>query len=425
MKKTKDDLIQKNCKRLNLGRCAGFRYDLYRQQDADLIEYENNVDAQYLLTKIKSDRTLHSDDNYTPGKIGALYPLHDCLCIVCNPLAFKLLNLKTFWAYEPLFDKYVYYFKYDAYYKDYISKHLNYTKSVPIQVFQQYELLFTKCTLPKFCSGWENAHLTSAPNITESVANKIIQISNKINDNYGYYWELNPACNTYRIGQAVAGRLGKTVMSYNAHAVLELILQVVSCSYAIVDNTNTVQPYKCSFKELLQSFKITGRKKAKAVIFEEALNELIEHGFIDGYGFDDDNNICFSAIFLTRHARQKILRPLGFYAGLPVKRPYIATWLNYLWWIRQSQHPQLSVALDTLLGYLGLSNLIRESRLSEIAKVLNLIRRQGQDVGYLLKAEDETEITAKDVKHLLNNRKELKKHIVITPLESGKVGKND
>ena len=165
---------------------------------------------------------------------------------------------------------------------------------------------------------------------------------------------------------------------------------------------------RCSFKELLQSFKITGRKKAKAVIFEEALGELIEHGFIDGYRFDDDNNLCFSAIFLTRHARQKILRPLGFYADLPAKRPYIATWLNYLWWIRQSQHPQLSVALDTLLGYLGLSNLIRESRLTEIAKVLNLIRRHGQDSGFLLKAEDEKEITSKDVKYLLNNRKELK-----------------
>ena len=303
---------------------------------------------------------------------------------------------------------------------DYISKSLNYSNTTAIQIFQQYEILFTKCTLPKFSNNWSNSHLTSAPNITESVANKIISISNKINDNYGYFWQLNPACNTYRIGQAVAGRLGKTVMSYNAHAVLELILQVVSCSYAIVDNTNTVQPYKCSFKELLQSLKITGRKKAKAVIFEEALNELIEHGFIDGYGFDDDNNICFSAIFLTRHARQKILRPLGFTAGLPAKRPYIATWLNYLWWIRYSQHPQLTVALDTLLGYLDLSNLIRESRLTEIAKVLNILRRHGQDAGYLVKAEDEKEITSKDVKHLLNNRKELNKYVVISPLESGK-----
>ena len=416
IKKTKDELNQKNCKRLNLGRCAGFRYDLYLQQDADLVEYENDVDAQYLLTKIKYDRTLHGDDNYTPGKIGALYPLHECLCIVCSPLAFKLLNFKTFWAYEPIFDKYVYYFKNDDYYRSYLFNHLNYTRSVPIQVYQQYEILFTKSTLPKFSNNWHDSHLTSAPNMTEAVVNKLVQISNKINNNYGYYWQLNPANNTYRIGQAVAGRLGKTVMSYNAHAVLELILQVVSCSYAIVDNTNTVQPYKCSFKELLQSFKITGRKKAKAVIFEEALNELIEHGFIDGYGFDDDNNICFSAIFLTRHARQKILRPLGFYAGLPVKRPYIATWLNYLWWIRQSQHPQLTVALDTLLGYLGLSNLIRESRLTEIAKVLNLIRRHGQDSGFLLKAEDEKEITSKDVKYLLNNRKEFKTVIRISPL---------
>lgn len=420
VKKVKDELNQKHAKKLNLGRCAGFRYDLYLQQDADLVEYENDVDAQYLLTKIKYDRTLHGDDNYTPGKIGALYPLHDCICIVCSPLAFKLLNLKTFWAYEPIFDKYVYYFKNDDYYRSYLFNHLNYTQSVPIQIFQQYEILFTKCTLPKFSNNWQNSHLTSAPNMTESVANKIISISNKINDNYGYYWQLNPACNTYRIGQAIAGRLGKTVMSYNAHAVLELILQVVSCSYAIVDNTNPLQSYISNYKELLQSFKIIGRKKAKAVIFEEALNELIEHGFIDGYGFDDDNNLCFSAIFLTRHARQKIIRPLGFCAGLPAKRPYIATWLNYLWWIRYSQHPQLTVALDTLLGYLGLSNLIRESRLTEIAKVLNILRRHGQDAGYLVKAEDEKEITSKDVKHLLNNRKELNKYVVISPLESGK-----
>jgi len=421
-KKTKDELNQKQAKKLNLGRCAGFRYDIYRQQDADLIEYENDVDAQYLLTKIKSDRTLHGNENYNPGMVGALYPLHDCLCIVCNPLAFKLLNLKAFWAYEPLFDKYVYYFKYDAYYNDYISKHLKYTQSVPIQVFQQYEILFTKCTLPKFSNNWSNSHLTSAPAMTESIAHKIIQISNKINDNYGYYWQLNPACDTYRIGQAVAGRLGKTVMSYNAHALLELILQVVSCSYAIVDNTNATQSYICNYKELLQLFKPLGRKKAKAIVFEDALNEFLYHGFIDGYKFDDENNFYFTSTFLTRHARQKILRPMGFTAGLPTKHPYIATWLHYLWWIRQSQHPQLSVALDTLLGYLGLSNLIRESRLTEIAKVLNILRRHGQDLGFLLKAEDEKEITSKDVKYLLNNRKELKKYVVISPLESGKDG---
>ena len=419
MKKTKDDLIQKNCKRLNLGRCAGFRYDIEQQQDADLINYQCDVDAQYLLTKIKSDRTLHGDDNYTPGKIGALYPLHDCLCIVCNPLAFKLLNLKTFWAYEPIFDKYVYYFKNDDYYRSYLFNHLNYTQSVPIQIFQQYEILFTKCTLPKFSNNWQNSHLTSAPNITESVANKIIQISNKINDNYGYYWQLNPACNTYRIGQAVAGRLGKTVMSYNAHALLELILQVVSCSYAIVDNSNTTQSYKCCFKELLQLFKPAGRKKAKAIVFDETMAELIHYGYINGYAVKN-NELYFTSTFLTKHARQKVLRPLGFTAGLPAKRPYIATWLNYLWWIRYSQHPQLTVALDTLLGYLDLSNLIRESRLTEIAKVLNILRRHGQDAGYLVKAEDETEITAKDVKYLLNNRTELNKYVTISPLESGK-----
>lgn len=420
-KKTKDELNQKNCKRLNLGRCAGFRYDIEQQQDAELINYQCDVDAQYLLTKIKSDRTLHGNENYSPGMLGALYPLHPCLCIVCSPLAFKLLSLKTFWAYEPLFDKYVYYFKYDAYYEDYISKHLNYTQSVPIQVFQQYELLFTKCTLPKFSNDWQNSHLTSAPNITESVANKIIQISNKINDSYGYYWQLNPTSNTYRIGQAVAGRLGKTVMSYNAHAVLELILQVVSCSYAIVDNTNTTQPYKCSFKELLQSFKPVGRKKAKAIIFDEAMAELVHYGYINGYAIKD-MDMYFTSTFLTRHARQKIKRKLGFYAGLPAKRPYIATFLNYLWWIRYSQHPQLTVALDTLLGYLDLSNLIRESRLTEIAKVLNILRRHGQGAGCVLKADDEAEITSKDVKYLLNNRTELNKYVAISPLESGKEG---
>lgn len=423
MKKTKDELNQKQAKKLNLGRCAGFRYDIEQQQDAELINYQCDVDAQYLLTKIKSDRTLHGDTNYQPGMLGALYPLHPCLCVVCSPLAFKLLNLKTFWAYEPLFDKYIYYFKYDAYYEDYISKHLNYTQSVPIQVFQQYELLFTKSTLPKFCNGWENAHLTSAPNITESVANKIISISNKINDNYGYYWKLNPACDTYRIGQAIAGRLGKTVMSYNAHAVLEVILQVVSCSYAIVDNTNTTQPYICNFKELLQSFKPVGRKKAKAIIFDEAMAELVHYGYINGYAIKD-NDMYFTSTFLTRHARQNIKRKLGFYAGLPAKRPYVATWLNYLWWIQHSQHPQLTVALDTLLGYLELSNLIRESRLTEIATILNILRRHGQEAGFLLKAEDESEITAKDVKYLLNNRKELSKYFILNAPKGAKEKEN-
>ena len=69
-----------------------------------------------------------------------------------------------------------------------------------------------------------------------------------------------------------------------------------------------------------------------------------------------------------------------------------------------------------------LSNLIRESRLTEIAKILNILRRHGQDAGYILKADDEAEISAKDIKYLLNNRTELNKYIAISPLESGKDG---
>ena len=80
------------------------------------------------------------------------------------------------------------------------------------------------------------------------------------------------------------------------------------------------------------------------------------------------------------------------------------------------------MALDTLLGYLELSNLIRESRLTEIATILNILRRHGQDAGFLLKANDETEITTKDVKYLMKHRTELKTVIRINPLESGKVG---
>ena len=71
-----------------------------------------------------------------------------------------------------------------------------------------------------------------------------------------------------------------------------------------------------------------------------------------------------------------------------------------------------------------LSNLIRESRLTEIATILNILRRHGQEAGFLLKAEDESEITAKDVKYLLNNRKELSKYFILNAPKGAKEKEN-
>lgn len=404
------DFRVQNEKKLNKGRTPGFIYDISQVAENEFTTFKANASTEDILRFLDS-----------PGYVGEMYPLKPCLCVVCDFLPFKLLNLPTMWAYEPYFNKYVYYFDYAPDRHAYLDERLH---AYTIKAYGSYPLVFSRAKMPKLCPDWGNYHVGALPKITDKQIANIIALDGKLSENKGFYFNINKLKDLYRIPQAVCGRLARSVMSLNAHITLERILQIMSHSSAILENSDLKQPYRVDFKEFLKPLKFQGRKAKKRDITVNALNDLINVGLIDNYAIDEVGNLVFSTAFTTKHIRQQIKRPMGFYVDISAKKPYIATFINYLWWIRQAGHAKLTIALDTLLIQLNLARLLKESRNAEIAKVLNELRSVGVNYG-LLQMPGMGEITSADVKYLLANRTKLNEYIVIVPFSDGKDGKKD
>ncbi len=413
------DYREQQKKKLNVGYVPGFHYDIvYEEVEGHGFEtVRDNATVEDVIRYL---------DNKQKKYLGELVPNHSCIYIVCNSLAFKLLNFKTLWAYEPAYDNYVYYFQYDNYYIDYLSKYLT---SYKLKVEWYHTLHFTKNKMPKFCPAWQQYHLTSLPKMTESIADKIIQVSNDLINNDGYYYQINQMKPIYRIPQAVCGRLAKTVLPYSTLSCLEAILQVCSHSSAIIENTELHQPYRFDFIDfMLLMFNdnddiddiddiddyITEDNLATC---KQALNDLIDKGYIDKYVIDE-NVLTFTSAFITRHVRQQIKRSVHYFDDLPAQRPYVATFISYLWWIQHANHKALTIALDTLLANLSLDRLLREHRNSEIAEILNILREFGYKYNLLEPDEVHPKITSDDVKYLKNNRTKLYEYIKILLLNN-------
>ena len=115
---------------------------------------------------------------------------------------------------------------------------------------------------------------------------------------------------------------------------------------------------------------------------------------------------------------------MGFFSQLPPTKqaPIIATFVNYLAWIVNcpSNFTHLTIALDTLLVQLGVGRLLKEHRLSEIAKLLNLFRSYGVQYGLLTMPANAEEITSSDVKYLLQNRGKLHEFLILNNAPKGK-----
>lgn len=399
------DFRRQNEKKLNKGRTPGFVFDVSQVAENEFITLRQNASTEDILRFLDS-----------PGYVGEMYPLKPCLCVVCDFLPFKLLNFPTMWAYEPYYNKYIYYFEYDQARHAYLAERL---QTYAIQAVGSYPLTFTRMKMPKFCPDWSNYHVGALPCLTDRQIADIITLDSKLSENKDFYFNINRLKDLYRLPQAVCGRLARCVIPLNAHITLERILQVMSHSSAILDNADLAKPYKVNFKEFIKPLKFQGRKAKKEDITVNALNDLINIGLIDNYAFDDSGSLVFSTAFITKHIRQQIKRPMGYYTDISAKKPYIATFINYLWWIRQAGHTKLTIALDTLLQQLNLSRLLKESRNAEIARVLNELRNVGIKYGLLQIPENAQDITSTDIKYLLKNRTKLNEFIILNP-QSGK-----
>lgn len=399
---------QKQEKKLNQGRKPGFIFDVCLNDES--------------LTKVHTNASTACVLDYLEGKkyLGLMYPSQLCTCLVCNTLLFKLLNLPTLWAFEPLTGMYVYYFAQIS------ESDSNRLKSLEnegiIGVYNCYSLVFNKYQMPKFCSNWGEFKLSILPQLTAQILESIEETTKKVIDSNGAFFQINKLKPLYNIPLALSQKLGKTVLSINTHILLEHLLQFMTHSTAVIDNTYT-DAYLVNYAQFYKGLVFQGKHKRKDVVIDETLKELQNNAIIDDFEVVDDN-LVFESDLITKHIKQRIRRNMGYYAQLPSTKqaPIIATFINYLYWIINcpSKFTHLTIALDTLLAQLGVQRLLEEHRLSEIAKLLNLLRRYGVEYGLLHMPANAEEITSTDVKYLLANRTELHKYIVINNPQIGK-----
>lgn len=397
------DIQKSREKKLNTGRKAGFVYDLYYINNDVLQPLHENVSTSDILTNLD-----------TKGIYGGLRPLKPCICLNCDELAFKLLNYKTLWSYDPLYKRYIYYFAYNEEQLNTLVKKLNETEEETqpraILAHDVAVTFFDKRQMLKLCPKWQEYHLSNLLKLTDSMVSRITAIAKQLQENNNNYFLINKVTNKYRISQTLCGRLANSVLPLNTHVVLERLLQMMSHSSAILVNKETDKPYKFNFKEFLKPLKFKGKSAAKQETARNALNSLIDTGIIDTFTVTD-GDIFITSTLITKHIRQQIHRTIDYFAGMPASKPYVATFINYLNWIINTNHEKLTIALDTLLHRLNLERLLKESRLGEIAKVLTELRNVAIDLELLAPPSGESvAISAKDVKFLLQNRTELHKY---------------
>ena len=402
------DYRQNQEKKINQGRKPGFIFDVV-------------LDDETLTNVVKNASTACILD-YLEGKqyLGAMYPSQPCSYIVCNTLLFKLLNLPTMWAYEPLTGMYIYYL---APADEAIFNRVQSLENEDIiSIYSCYGIVFNKYNMPKLCPDWGEYKLSNLPQLTPQTLEIIEKTAKKVIENKNNFFLINNLKPFYNIPLALSAKLGKVVLSINTHILLEHLLQYMTHSSAVIDNTYC-DVYLVDYPQFCKGLAFQGKHKKKDVVINQALKELQNHNIIDKFNIVNDN-LTFKSDLITKHIKQRIRRNLGYYAQLPPTKqaPLIATFLNYLHWIINcpSNFAQLTIALDTLIGQLGVERLLKEHRLSEIAKLLNLLRSYGVEYGLLTMPANAEEITSTDVKYLLANRTELHKYIVINNPKMGK-----
>ena len=402
------DYRQKQEKKLNQGRKPGFIFDVV-------------LDDETLTNVVKNASTACVLD-YLEGKqyLGAMYPSQPCSYIVCNTLLFKLLNLPTMWAYEPLTGMYIYYL---APADEAIFNRLQSLENEDIiSIYSCYGIVFNKYNLPKLCPDWGEYKLSNLPQLTPQTLDFIEETAKNVIENKNNFFLINKLNPFYNMPLALSAKLGKTVISINAHILLEHLLQKMTHSSAVIDNTYS-DIYLVNYPKFCKGIVFQGKHKKKDIVINEAFEELQNHNIIDDF-YITEGNLAFESNLITRHIKQRIRRNMGFYAQLPSTKqaPIIATFINYLYWIINcpSNFARLTIALDTLLIQLGVERLLKEHRLSEIAKLLNLMRSYGVQYGLLCMPTNAEDITSKDVKYLLQNRTELHKYLILNNPQNGK-----
>lgn len=395
-------------RKLNQGRKPGFIFDVV-------------LDDETLTNVVKNASTACILD-YLEGKqyLGVMYPSQPCIGIACNLLLFKLLNLPTIWAYEPFTGMFVYYFAQIS------ESNFNKLKSLEnkgiIRVYNYYSIAFNKYNMPKFSPNWADYKLSNLPQLTPQMLDFIEETSQKVIDNKDNFFLINQLKPVYNMPLALSQKLGKTVLSINAHILLEHLLQKMTHSSAVIDNTYS-DIYLVNYPKFCKGLAFQGKHKKKDVVINEAFKELQMHNIIDNFNIVNDS-LTFESELITKHIKQRIRRNMGFYAPLPPTKqaPLIATFINYLAWIVNcpSNFTHLTIALDTLLTQLGVERLLKEHRLSEIAKLLNLLRSYGVEYGLLHMPANSTEITSQDIKYLLQNRSKLHEYFVLNNPQNGK-----
>lgn len=402
------DYRLKQEKKLNQGRKPGFVFDVVLD-DETFTNVFKNASTACVLDYIEQKQYL-----------GLMYPSQPCTGLVCNPLLFKLLNLPTMWAYEPLTGMYIYYFAPTD--EATFNRLENLENEGIISVSGCQGIVFNKYNMPKLCPDWADYKLSKLPQLALQTLDLIEKTAKTVVENKNNFFQINKLKPLYNMPLVLSEKLGKTVISINAHILLEHLLQQMTHSSAVIDNAYS-DVYLVNYVQFQKGLIFQGKHRKKDQVIKEAFQELQSHTIIDDFNIID-NKLTFKSELITKHIKQRIRRNIGYYAQLPPTKqaPIIATFINYLYWIVNcpSSYTQLTIALDTLLIQLGVERLLKEHRLSEIAKLLNLLRAYGVQYGLLCMPANATDITSQDVKYLLNNRGKLHEFFVLKNAKNGK-----
>lgn len=402
------DYRLKQEKKLNQGRKPGFIFDVVLDDDT--------------LTNVVKNANTACVIDYLEGKqyLGAMYPFKPCSYIVCNTLLFKLLNLPTMWAFEPLSSMFVYYFASTD--EETFNRLQSLENEDIISIYSCYGIVFNKYNMPKLCPNWGEYKLSNLPQLTPQTLEIIEETAKKVIENKDNFFLINNLKPLYNMPLALSQKLGKIVLSINTHILLEHLLQQMTHSSAVIDNTYS-DVYLVDYPKFCKGLVFHGKHKRKDFVIKEAFKELQSHNIIDEFNIVDDK-LTFKSELITKHIKQRIRRNMGFYSQLPPTKqaPIIATFINYLAWIVNcpSNFTQLTIALDTLLAQLGVQRLLEEHRLSEIAKLLNLLRCYGVQYGLLAMPANSEDITSQDIKYLLQNRGKLHEFLILNNAPKGK-----
>lgn len=381
-----------------------------------------NCESYYVDQHDISAETVFNYYSYNKQLLFGITTSDNVISIVCDNLtAFKLLDLHTLAIEDKFNNRITYFFKYDSAVYEELKTELN---SYCIRVMKVPRIMFSPKYMPKVYELKDRKYnLANLPRISQHLKKQILKVADDLEQHKGYHFQINHG-NKYRISTAtILNLLSSPIMSVNERKVFESVSRTITNSTFVLDTSQTGMEFRVPYKTFKGGLKLSRSTETIPEMITSAFETFKYYGLVDVYTVNN-NLITFTANGLTQDLQQQNnQRPYGFYDKIPgtKKAPKLAAWLDYLWIILRftRQNKRLTIALDTLLDKLDLTNLLDGHRIKLIAEWLNELSRIGIEYGFLI----DKGITFNNaiVQRLLKERNSLHEYVILHDVaQSGK-----